>query len=590
MTNNQLKKLADRYGLDLKYITKWDPPKGEDLRPLIAMPNLPKMTHGLSPRTLLGSSTWNHMRKSCYAKANDICEICGDKPEILRRRHCLERGTEVLTDRGWKTIEQITTDDTVAGFYPDTETIVWEHPTSTTSHFEKNIYRFEYKSNKGFSMGVSDGHRMLLQNGRNKKYETVVAKDMKVGVWKNIPASGHGEGEDALSMEERLFIALQADGATEQLKNGEYYCRIRVKKKRKQKRLAWIVKNVSIPIRELSNPNPGYYGVSFTIPFNGKRFIDAFNTTKMSYQKALDFIDELVKWDGWEGDRNGCHGRCYYSSNREDIDFVQAVCAQAGLGSHLTVSDRATRDWGQWHLNKNKASTNVKPSYNLEIKKRAFYGVQTMNKCLEDYNDEVFCISVPSTYFVARTKGGDVFITGNCHEAYSIDYEKGLVTFVRCFCLDSVCHLACIHNGRAYTLWKDKHPLYPTNFLLEGAERAFRIIASYNKDHLDADLRAYSTYIEYLKHEELRDAMLDLIAKHHIKFCMEDPKKMAPWKSWKLIIGNQEYPTPYENEKAWKKAMEEAGKKDTARIMQKNMEEKFSGGIYDEVNKIIKEA
>lgn len=263
MTNNQLKKLADRYGLDLKYITKWDPPKGEDLRPLIAMPNLPKMTHRLSPRTLLGSSTWNHMRKSCYAKANDTCEICGDKPEILRRR---------------------------------------------------------------------------------------------------------------------------------------------------------------------------------------------------------------------QG-----------------------------------------------------------------------------------------------------------------HEAYSIDYEKGLVTFVRCFCLDSVCHLACIHNGRAYTLWKDKHPLYPTSFLLEGAERAFKIIASYNKDHPDADLRAYSTYIEYLKHEELRGAMLDLITKYHIKFYMEDPKKMAPWKSWRLVIGNQEYPTPYENEKAWKKAMEEAGKKDTARIMQKNVEEKFSGGVYNELNEIIKE-
>ena len=64
---------------------------------------------------------------------------------------------------------------------------------------------------------------------------------------------------------------------------------------------------------------------------------------------------------------------------------------------------------------------------------------------------------------------------------------------------------------------------------------------------------------------------------------------MAKWKDWKLIIGDQEYPTPYENEDAWKDAMEERGKQDTARILQKNMEDKFSGGVYDELNKLLKE-
>ena len=35
--------------------------------------------------------------------------------------------------------------------------------------------------------------------------------------------------------------------------------------------------------------------------------------------------------------------------------------------------------------------------------------------------------------------------------------------------------------------------------------------------------------------------------------------------------------------------MEKQGEKDTARILQKNMEEKFSGGVYDELNRILKE-
>ena len=262
MAVTKLKKIADKYGLDLKYITKWEPPTGDDLRPLIAMPNIPRPCHRQAPRTILGATMWNKMRKACYAAANDTCEICGERPENLRRRHS--------------------------------------------------------------------------------------------------------------------------------------------------------------------------------------------------------------------------------------------------------------------------------------------------------------------------------------HEAFDIDYEKGTVSFIRCFCLDSVCHLACIHTGRAITLYKDGNPLYPKEFLLEGAEKAFTIIASYNKDHPEADLRAYSTFLEYLKFDELREPMLELIRKYNIKFYMEDPKKMAKWGDWKLIIGNQEYKTPYKSEKDWEQAMKEQNEKDSARIAQRSVEEKFSGEIYNELDKIIK--
>lgn len=173
------------------------------------------------------------------------------------------------------------------------------------------------------------------------------------------------------------------------------------------------------------------------------------------------------------------------------------------------------------------------------------------------------------------------------HEVYEIDYEKGTVKFVRVFCICSLCHLGGIHTGRAITLYKQGNPLYPKEFLLEGAEHAFKIINEYNKDHPGADLRAYSTFLDYLKCDGLREEMEGLIEKYHMKFYEEDSKKMAKWGDWKLIIGNREYPTPYENEKAWKKAMEKQGEKDTARLLQKNMEERFSGGVYDELNKIL---
>lgn len=175
----------------------------------------------------------------------------------------------------------------------------------------------------------------------------------------------------------------------------------------------------------------------------------------------------------------------------------------------------------------------------------------------------------------------------HAHEVFQIDYEKGTSTFVRCVALCAKDHLSCIHNGRAITLFKQGSPLYPKEFLLEGAEKAFKIVQEYNKDHPEADLRCYTTFLDYLKCDDLRKEMEGLIEKYKVKFYEEDPKKAAKWGQWRVIIGNQEYPTPYKNEKEWKKAMEEAGAKDSARIMQKNMEEKFSGGIYDELNKIL---
>ena len=177
----------------------------------------------------------------------------------------------------------------------------------------------------------------------------------------------------------------------------------------------------------------------------------------------------------------------------------------------------------------------------------------------------------------------------HAHEVYSIDWKKGEVRFIRAFCICALDHLGAIHTGRAITLYKQGNPLYPKEFLLQGAEHAFKIISEYNKDHPNKKIRAYATFLEYLKVDELREPMTELIDKYDIKFYLEDTKRMANWSEWKLIIGDNEYPTPYKSEQDWKDAMEERAKNDTARILQKSASERFSGETYDEIKNIIKE-
>lgn len=193
-------------------------------------------------------------------------------------------------------------------------------------------------------------------------------------------------------------------------------------------------------------------------------------------------------------------------------------------------------------------------------------------------------------YFLANYKcevyGDNLSTPGEAqaHELFSYDFEKGIAKFERCVCLSKDAHIYFIHSGRAITLWKSKNIIYPTSRLLSGAERGFEAIYKWNQGHPDEPkLKAYATFLEYLKHPELAPKMEELIDKYEIEFWEEDKKKYAPWNSWKVVIGSKEYPTPYKDYAAWEEAMKIASKNDTAR----KAGNPFSGGVFDEIAKLM---
>ena len=75
--------------IDIIEVDHYDVPEENDVR-ILTMPNVPTPLHLCAPRTLLGSHTWNAMRKYCYEQANDTCEACGYCPENKRNRHSHE--------------------------------------------------------------------------------------------------------------------------------------------------------------------------------------------------------------------------------------------------------------------------------------------------------------------------------------------------------------------------------------------------------------------------------------------------------------------------------------------------------------------
>lgn len=79
--------MTSKRGQGILVVNRWEAPldlyephpeRGPDAR-ILTMPNIARPLHGrgMQPRTILGSSTWNHMRKKCYFDAGYKCEACG---------------------------------------------------------------------------------------------------------------------------------------------------------------------------------------------------------------------------------------------------------------------------------------------------------------------------------------------------------------------------------------------------------------------------------------------------------------------------------------------------------------------------------
>src|SRR5690606_34750153 len=75
---------------------------------------------------------------------------------------CMTASHDLLTPHGWKPIADVSTDDLVAQWNPETDQIEFVHPVALSSHVPEKTYLLE--SRKGHvRQHVSPGHRVMLQ-------------------------------------------------------------------------------------------------------------------------------------------------------------------------------------------------------------------------------------------------------------------------------------------------------------------------------------------------------------------------------------------------------------------------------------------
>lgn len=557
--------------LPVSKVTHWDAPPKNDVR-VLGMPNIPKPLHG-----------------------------------------CLEGEAEVLTPDGWRRIDSVAIGDNVMCWgegclFFDTvqDTIVTDVSTA---------YKIGFKKAKNFDMLYSPGHRIPMietlytwgQHGRHK-YEqpkrvlrVKTAQEYNPDPGKKFITAARGTGESShLTADERVLIAIQADGhLLHKNQDGRYVYYLSFKKARKITRIRKLLKESSYRWSEGDNGDE-YKGYRVWVDKEAKTFSHTFSWG-MPYVKAREFIQELWEWDGYVGKSQfGTQRASYHSSRYDNVSFVQAIAAQAGYTTTTRKDIRSgtiTND-GKAH----------RDCWTVEFVDKTTRGCGHTKKEAVLYNGVMYCITVPSSFFLVKYHD-IVMVTGNsgcqprtivgsgnwdkmrkkcyadagykceicsykhqapadlhAHEVFSIDYEKGESKFERLICLCKRCHLDFIHSGRALTLYKSGSPLYSKEKLLEGAEHGFKLIAEYNKTHKDKThkekVKVFSAMTDYLKQPELKEDMNKLIEKYGIEFYspISVKKGAAKWGDWKMVYNGKEYHTPYKDEAEWAKAMEKNNK------------------------------
>jgi ribonucleotide reductase beta subunit family protein with ferritin-like domain len=351
-----------------------------------------------------------------FWRYRNVLKDTSQQVNYTKNEECFKPGTQALTPKGWKNIEDFNIGDSIYQYNED-GTISSTHVLHTVSNdFNGELIEFSRCGNKCV---VTPNHDMIYYN-TNKKLTRRKAKDMKLHKQIHIPVGGvySNTGINELSFEDRLRIAIQADGTNlywrdsndEKLlrgKNGGRTHSIGIKKDRKKERLDWILSNLNVDYT-VANTDDGHsvYRIKYNHDVNYKNLNEWVNLEDKTSEWCAEFIDEVIRWDGYnEANHSG-----YCSTIKSNIDTVQTIAILAGFSTNIYKANESAR----------KSTYN--DCYKLSIKKcNLIPKSHGVSKDFVPYEGKVHCITVPSGNIITRIDD-KTFITGNCvHSLIGVD-------------------------------------------------------------------------------------------------------------------------------------------------------------------------
>jgi len=320
---------------------------------------------------------------------------------------CVDADTEYLTEKGWIKAADYRADIRIAQFDCSDSSISFVFPSRVySSDYAGSMLRIRGQQ---FDMLVTPEHRCLLRRRKSKKYFEALAAEFPVcpdnriihaGVCSSIP----GQIEDTVLTKDQLrwLIAVQADGSYVNGFDGQGIV-FAFAKKRKTTRLLRLLARLQADVscKRKSRHTTIYVGVTknrelvaLAKNYLGKEKEFGDWLVRLSPLLRSVFVNEIFFWDG-----SFTRKSAYTSGREKNVDFAQIVFTLSGF--------RARKRTG-WPLGRQHFYLGVHEPGN----RRNYTSVKNAQVENVDYTGKIYCVEVPTGFFVVRREG-KVVVTGN---------------------------------------------------------------------------------------------------------------------------------------------------------------------------------
>lgn len=325
---------------------------------------------------------------------------------------CVDADTEYFNGHEWKKISEYKrgSGEKVLQYNEDGTANLVEPISYIVNNNIKTLKHFSNAT--GLDMVLSEDHRMYLYKNyrkysmgiRSKLTSEIVtvsdylnrggSKERHVPTTFTFSAPGIPLKDEYI----RLLVAVYADGTYDGNKIA-----ISVKKDRKKNRLRELLMACDLgwTERDINNTNYTYFYIH-PVPSIKEWFIDKQFTRKWydcNDEQLKIIVDECIYWDGSVGEGNRLGE--YFSSKKEEIDFIQFALARLGYRASISL---------------NNGANTKKDSYRVRWTKQNVHNLKSAT--ISDYetkDGKSYCFTVPSSLLVLR-RDNKIFITGNCNQ------------------------------------------------------------------------------------------------------------------------------------------------------------------------------
>lgn len=299
---------------------------------------------------------------------------------------CVTPGTEVLTSIGWKAIETLADGESVATWQP-TGVITF----SPSRHHIADAVEVLTVQGEQVYQELTPQHRVPFWTKRGE-FEVAAAQIVSTRARIKLPLAGTLQDFNGRLPFPRLLVAALADGSYDGRQ-----VRFAFKKQRKAQRLQQLCEEYGIELREYSDKREAYTRWAFDKPA-------AWPVEKswgswilyVSASTRQELLEELKYWDGLERNRS----TWFFTASHEQAEWVATMAHLANRSATITRHEQSEASWSDTIM------------YTVNIKPRNVAWVDPKHWSTKEYSGKVYCVSVPSTFFLIR-KNGFISVTGN---------------------------------------------------------------------------------------------------------------------------------------------------------------------------------